>query len=184
MITLTETQIDDALTRLEKGLRKYCWIQDNLHRAGVDQDKEFQTRFNDFYKVRRNAGWRACYFTLLEHGKTQPVCSFPMILGALREQTGQIEASFASKLIATLDPSQPVIDKFVLTNFGLSLPAQYAKDRESKTATVYQCLCRLYEELLSLPVAQTVRRKFTQAYPWADISNLKMLDLVLWQTRS
>lgn len=180
----TEAQIDGALARIAQGLRTYCWIQNNLHRVDASQDLEFQTRYHGFYKLRgRDAGWRACYFELLEQGKSQPVLSFSQILGTLRERTGKIEASFTSKLIATLDPSKPVIDIHVLKWFGLRKPAQKAKDREAKTVALYQCLCRRYEEEMSKPDVHNIYRKFSEAYPWANISDLKKIDLVLWQIR-
>ena len=55
--------------------------------------------------------------------------NFPEALRALRERTGRLEASFASKLVATLDPNKPVIDKFVLSNFNLRLPYHGAANR-------------------------------------------------------
>lgn len=47
---------------------------------------------------------------------------FHDVLRALHHATGRWEASFASKLVATFDPSKPMIDAVVLTNVGLRLP--------------------------------------------------------------
>ena len=40
-----------------------------------------------------------------------------------------IEASFSSKMLATIDPSKPIWDQYVLKNLGLQLKG---KDAESK----------------------------------------------------
>jgi hypothetical protein len=94
-----------------------------------------------------------------------------------------LEASFASKLVATLNPDKPVIDKFVLTNFGLSLPSQYENDREAKAVKIYDELCAAYDELLQKPIMNTIRIKFAEQFPWATTTDLKKVDLILWQIR-
>ncbi len=179
---LTKNRLNETLPKIEKGIRKYCWIQDKFLRYNVSKDQEFQTRYNDFYKVRRNAIWRAYYYELLEMAKVQGI-TFTRALHILRERTGRIEASFASKLVATIYTNKPVMDRFVLDNFGLRLPYQYTSNRESKTIQIYNQLCQEYEELMTLPIVDTVCAKFNQLYPWVNISDLKKVDLMLWQIR-
>jgi hypothetical protein len=110
--------------------------------------------------------------------------TFRKALSVLRIQTGRIEASFASKLVATLDPTKPVIDKFILHNFSLRLPYYKASSRESKTVDVYDKLCCEYEVLMSNPKGRMICDKFKHRYPWAKITDLKKIDLVLWQIRN
>ena len=182
MIVLTENEVYEALPKVLEGLRKYCWLQDNFRRCDVSKDRGFQRKYNDFYKVRRDADWRRHYYELMEKAKIQEI-PFPEALRALRERTGRIEASFASKLVATRDPNKPVVDKFVLKNFGLRLPYHYAANRESRTIEVYEELCRRYAHLMGRSVARMICENFARMYPWAKITDLKKIDLVLWQTR-
>jgi hypothetical protein len=182
MIVLTEDQVDKALPRIAEGLSKYCWIQNNFEQCNVCRHRDFQTRFDDFYKVRRNASWRNHYYELMEAAKAKGI-TFSQALRTLRERTGRIEASFASKLVATLDPNKPVVDKFVLGNFSLRLPYHSTDNRESKTIQVYNQLCRKYEELMACPIARMIYAMFAQMYPWANITDLKKVDFVLWQIR-
>lgn len=182
MLILTEADVNTALPRIEAGLRKYCWIQENLHRCDVSTDEGFQTASNGFYRVRRNAEWRAHYYRLLEAAKQHPL-TFAQTLRALREKTGRLEASFASKLVATLDPEKQVVDKYVLSNFGLRLPYHHAANRETRIVEVYARLCRRYADLMRAPIARVIYRRFAEAYPWAGITDLKKIDLVLWQVR-
>lgn len=102
---------------------------------------------------------------------------------ALRQHSGRIEASFASKLVATLKPTTPVIDKFVLKNFGLRLPYTYAPGRERKTVAIYDKLCSRYEALLHSPTGRLICARFSERFPQSDIEDLKKIDLVLWQHR-
>ena len=182
MIKLTEKEIDEGLAKIRYGLRKYCWIQANLQKCDVSKDHDFQTRFNDFYKVRRDARWRGRYYELMQKAKGDGI-TFAKAVRALRDQTGRIEASFASKLVATLDPAKPVIDKFVLGNFGLRLPYHNASNREPKAVEVYKQLCKEYEALMSSSIGHMICDKFRNRYPWAEITDLKKIDLVLWQIR-
>lgn len=101
----------------------------------------------------------------------------------MRQATGRFEASFASKLVASLDPTLPVVDRVVLENFGLSLPYYYAADRERRILQVYSELRARYEALLGTDLGRLIHRKFTARHPHAAISDLKKVDLVLWQHR-
>lgn len=109
-IGLDRRAIDMALPRVANGLTKYLWLQQELHDRDVARNREYQTRFSGFYRVRRNSAWRQVSFGMLEDIKRRPVVSIGETLQQLHDATGRLEASFASKLVATVDPSQPVID--------------------------------------------------------------------------
>lgn len=182
VIKFSEDQIDDALARAEFGLQKYHWLQDNVWKRDVSTDAAFQRAFNGFYRVRRDIGWRKVYFGLMEEGKRSAV-GFRYALETLRAATGRIEASYSSKLVATLDPGQPVIDRFVLRNFGLHLPYPEEADRLAKTLQVHSDLCEAYRRLMGSPTGISIIARFRERYPSAQITDLKRVDLVLWQIR-
>jgi hypothetical protein len=123
------------------------------------------------------------YYEIMERAKTNTL-GFREVLLELKKRTGRLEASFASKLIATLHPHQPVIDKFVLKYFRLRLPYPYEKERERKVVEIYEMLCRNYANFMSMPTARAICDRFEAKYPWAAITDLKKVDLVLWQTRT
>jgi len=181
-LAITDAVIDAALLKIEQGLRKYLWIQANVHQCDVSVDRGFQKTFNKFYRVRRNDIWQQCYYALMESAKNTDI-TFRDALATLTRQTQRLEASFASKLVATLHPDKPVLDRFVLVNFGLRLPYFSAHDRESRTVLVYDELCSRYEVLLKNRDGEMICTKFRAKYPWAEITELKMIDLVLWQSR-
>lgn len=180
---LTETEIEAAVGRIGVGLRKYLWLQTEVGRRDVSRDATFQRRFNGFYRVRRDAEWRERYFRLMEESK-RGGAHFAQVLRTMHAATGRYEASFASKLVATLDPTQPVIDRFVLENFGLRLPYPYQKNRETRILQVHAELCAKYEALLASDVGRLIREKVEARYPGTGISDLKRVDLVLWQHRA
>jgi hypothetical protein len=179
---LTEPTIDEALSKIGVGLQKYCWIQNNIHKCDVSLDPTFQTRFNGFYKVRRDAVWRRQFYTLLETRKVSGI-TFPEALHALLVATSRLEASFASKLVATVHPDMPVIDKCILNNFRLRLPYYSSSNREKRCIDAYNQLCETYRALIGSAEGVMVCEKFLNQFSRAQITDIKKVDLVLWQIR-
>ena len=179
---ISGTEVKNALDKIEGPLRKYCWIQERVHRCDVRKDDEFQRRFNGFYRVRRGPKWQECFYDLLETAKQRTI-AFPEALSELQRRTGRFEAVFASKLVATLDPTKPVIDAVVLGHFGMCLPAYTSPSRESKTIEAYNELARKLRGLLESGSGKLILDAFRLRYPLADVTNLKKIDLVLWQIR-
>ena len=108
---------------------------------------------------------------------------FDAVLDTLHATTGRYEASFASKLVATLDTSKPVIDSTVLRNLGERLPYHGAKDRVARIKAIYADLCFVMTAFLPTETGRYLTAEFQRSHPKADITEIKMLDLVLWQTR-
>ena len=123
-VPLKREHIDSALGRCGQPLAKYLWLQQQLHAVDVSRDQAYQRAFNSFYRVRRNAEWQTTFFNLMERVKRRKP-GFRNLLAAIRESTGRLEVSFASKLLVTLDPSNPVIDSVVLKNLGIRLPGRH-----------------------------------------------------------
>lgn len=176
------TQVLAALPRVAPGLAKYCWLQAHLFDRDVSVDREFQRRFAGFYRVRRGEAWRRAFFEILQNHKGTNL-RFSNALGQLAVATGRVEASFASKLVATINPDQPVIDSVVLRNVGLRLPPPGAADRLDRIVLVHSRLANWYTQQLGSAAGAEVIRLFREAYPSALISDTKALDLVLWQIR-
>lgn len=170
--------------KLEVGLKKYCRIQSMFWDVDVSQSREFQKSFNGFYRVRRNPEWQSHFYGIMEKIKTEDM-DYEQVLRHVHEKTGNIEASFCSKLIATRHPDHPIIDQFVLENLGMELPKPYEKkDRLGKTVSVYKKLVAKYETMLKEPKHIQAVNELRQRYPMAEsISDVKALDLIMWQTR-
>ena len=65
--------------------------------------------YDGFYRVRRNEEWRKYYFKLMQEMRSKDV-SFGDILTSINKETGRIEASFSSKLLATINPNYLIWD--------------------------------------------------------------------------
>jgi hypothetical protein len=182
MRTFTKDEIQTALGQLERGVERYLWLQRHVRLCDVSTNEDFQRSFSSFYRVRRSSQWRSAFFTLLESAKAKTI-DFPEALKEINRRTGRVEASFASKLVATLDTSMPVVDKFVLAHFDLRLPRWGLADRELKTIDLYRGLCDRYGTVIQSPTGKRIRELFDGRYPCSEVSELKKIDLVLWQIR-
>jgi hypothetical protein len=182
-IQLSIEQIDTAIPKLEKWLKQYICLQYKFNELeNFHNDKNFRREYNHFYRVRRNAVWQNVFYELMARAKKERL-QFPVILYDLQQATSRYEASFASKLFATLNPSAPIIDSVVLKNLGLRLPHASVRDRAAKIVEIHQKLERLFADFLTTNNGKYLVRNFRSTYPNSSVTEEKMLDLVLWQTR-
>jgi|SRR3989344_6101077 len=182
MISLNKQQINMAIPKVRVGLEKYLWLQNEVTKRDVSTDRDFQKRFNAFYRVRRNKGWQKDFYELLELNKKTRV-SLEEVLTSLHKKVGRVEASFASKLVATINPKKPVIDKIVFNNLGLKLPTKNTKDRNTIIVQQYEHLAKEFSGFLQTENGKYLIGQFIKNYPQSKLSEVKMLDLILWQTR-
>ena len=108
-------------SKKKRGVEKYAEIIKTFSLVNVTADKEFQRKFNGFYRVRRNTEWQNAFYDIMERGKKED-WTFESVLRELYDKTGRVEASFASKLIHTLNKDMPIWDQFVLQNLNFKMP--------------------------------------------------------------
>src|ERR1700675_1786990 len=145
---LTRQETHPAIPKVAAGLAKYQHLRRLIRtRPRFAHERAFQKAFNGFYRVRRNAEWQRVFYATLSHCHHHPL-TFAQVLRRIRRTTGRTEASFASKLVATLDASQPVIDSVVLAKLGLSLPAAHDARRQEQIVQIHALLRRRYVKFL------------------------------------
>ena len=183
-IELDRQKVDAALPKVAPGLAKYLKIMEFVATdPAFHDDPEFRRAFNGFYRVRRSAQtWQPHYFALMARAKSNGF-DFSQTLEELFVATGRIEASFASKLYATLHPNAPVIDTVVLGNLGLRLPPATVPKRLDKVVNIHNCLTKTFANLLATEDGKYLVQSFRAAYPKASVTDEKALELVIWQIR-
>ena len=102
-------------------LDKYKYIKENLYKCDVSKDPVFQKKFNSFYRVRRDEKWRKKFYNYFEKNKNNTNIGFETILKDLLLETGNIEASFSSKMLSLINNDMPIWDQYVLKNMGLEV---------------------------------------------------------------
>lgn len=185
-VSLTNQQIDSGLEKIKKGLFQYLAIQKHFNELTgrpLKDDKYFRTKFNGFYRIRQKpAAWYDAFYVLLDESRSQSI-NFSTILRSLHKATDRYEASFASKLLATLNPQMPVIDSVVLKNLNTKLPYPSDPNRLDSICSLHDELNRCYTEYLQSEQGRYLVSQFQKVYPNADITEVKMVDLILWQSR-
>lgn len=165
------------------GLDRYTGIMQQAKTTDISKDREFQRLFNAFYRVRRNEDWRKIYYTLFEQMK-QGSPGFESILQHLYEKTGRIEASFSSKMLATLCPEKPIWDRYVLENLGLTLDGGSKEQQLRNAVVLYHEIENWYAGFLTTDCALACLETFNNTfhgYTW--ISDIKKIDCFLWSIR-
>jgi hypothetical protein len=178
-----KSRIISALETVDQGVFKYQKIMNALNAVDVSNDRDFQKLFNGFYKMRqRKEDYYKAYFKYLEENKNSPV-KYADVLMHFYTKFNRVEASFASKLVATIDSSKPIIDKYVLKNLDMKLPYAYDSFRISKIIAIYSTVEMKMLELCQSPVGQETIALFDLKFPQNTISSMKKLDFVLWKIR-
>ena len=182
---MDESQVVTAINKARKGIVQYLELMDLRLHVDVSRDRSFQRKYNAFYRVRqRPKEWYELYFSYMESCKANPP-SFDSTIDYLFAALGRYEPSFSSKLVATLDPYQPVWDEFVLRNTNQKPPPYAAKNRVERAKVVYRNVQRWYVEYLPTGEARRVIELFDREVKDHDrVTNLKKIDFVLWQIRA
>jgi len=181
-------QKDEIVTAIElarKGINQYLAIMEMFPSIDVSTDKTFQRQFNAFYRIRqRPEKWYSEYYSFMESKKNSPV-RFETVLDHIYGVLGRYEPSFSSKLAATLDPNEPVWDKYVLKNTGQKGPYYTAFNKLERAKTVFENIRKWYIEHMQSSEGKMIIEVFNNMVKEHDkITNIKKVDFILWKTRS
>jgi len=182
---LNENEIVSAIQKARKGIGQYLAIMELFPAVAVSANPGFQRRYNAFYRVqRRPREWYEEYFSYMQRSKGSSVV-FEDVLDHLYATLGRYEPSFSSKLAATLDPNQPVWDKFVLKNTKQTAPLYMAKNKIQRAKQVFQNIRDWYSDFMKSDEAQLIITAFNRLVEQNEkITEVKKIDFVLWQKRT
>jgi hypothetical protein len=172
--------------KVKEGMDKYVVIMDLFHRIDVSKDTNFQKKFNGFYKIRQRS--QEFYFSLynfLEDNKKSNDLGYETVLRHFKNKFNKLEVSFSSKLLATINPELPIWDSVVMDNLKLKKPGYNKTIDERLVASIeiYNKMILWYDEQLKSKVGKQMLKDFNDRIPEANITDLKKIDLILWQTR-
>lgn len=183
---MTQEEIKAAIERAKPGILKYINIMDMSCTEDAVKSLIFQKLYKGFYRVRRNDQWCKKYFShLIENIKKNDI-SFDNVLDYVFKETGRCEASFSSKLVATINPNKPIWDKWIIENTGLRAPSSANKNKIALTKAAYQSIVLWYDVFLKSADGELWIKTFIENVP-ADvadkITDVKKVDFILWQIR-
>lgn len=170
--------------KIKVGVEKYLWIMETVKKVNVQKNKEFQRKFNGFYRIRQRSElfYKVLYF-YLEKNKNKKI-SFEETLDFLLKKTNHFEPSFSSKIMATVNPVFPIWDSEVLKRLELSRPNDNNKKiKFEKIVKVYEDIINWYGVFLKTKEAKNMIKEFNKKIGLLNITDIKKIDFILWQTR-
>lgn len=176
-------QIFQERLAISFGLDKYKVIMERFNKTNISTDVDFQRTFNGFYIVRRNKQWRKTYYDYFESIKDKNI-DFADIITYLYNNTDNIESSFASKMLATINPNKPIWDRFVLQNLNMELIGKTQEERLQNAIKLYADIELWYNDFLKTKKAKECIKYFDEILPdYKWISDIKKIDCILWGAR-
>ena len=177
----------DRLKRVESVLGKYDYVQRSLHACKVVTNTAYRSAFIGYYRMGfRSPRWYDMFFSILEREKRGDKVSFRTVLLEILRETGRLEASFSSKLVATISDNCPVWDRYVLDNLGLRAPfwSPDSERRLQRCVELYSNIQSWSSRVIQQDGFWEWRSRFDRLFPhfW-HFSDIKKLDLLLWQSR-
>lgn len=183
MIYIDSKKVIEARIAESMGFDKYKQIMETVRKTNVSADLDFQRIFNAFYRVRRNAEWRKTYYDLFETSKNSTP-SFESIIRTMYEATGNIEASFSSKMLATINPEMPIWDRYVVQNLCLEMRGKTKEDQLKCAVDLYDKMIGWYEGFLQTENGRDCIVEFDWILPrYVWMSDVKKIDFYLWSIR-
>jgi hypothetical protein len=182
MIHIDAKEVEAALLRkdVQLGVTKYVEIMERARKTNVSTDLGFQKLFNGFYIIRqRPARFYERYYDFMESHKRN-ISTFEEAVTHFYKEFGSIEASFSSKLVATLNPSMPIWDSMVMKTLGYQYPSYTCANRLQQTIYVYYQIVGWYREFIKTDNARELLQIFDKCFPCMEITDTKKIDFVIW----
>ena len=178
-VNLVENIVSKALH-----IKDYTEIISTFSARNLSTDHNFQKTFNRFYVVRRNQAWRDVYYSFFEDNKHRKDLTFSEILYHLYDNTGQIEHSFSSKLLATINPEFPIWDSYVLNHIGLVLEGRTKAEQLQNRVKLYDDIMLWYTDFLKTEDAKEAISIFDGIMPhYTHLTPVKKIDYIIWGVR-
>ena len=185
---------------MQKSLEVACAFEQytktlDLRDVNVSTDVDYQKNYNSYYRVRRDKAWRDKYFEYMEANKDNESLSFEDILRYLSsiphkvrktESNGgmstAVEASFASKMLATINTDYPVWDSQVVR--ALEIDFDYSLTGEKKICAYVEAYTALTEQVgnfINTAEGRACIATFDRTFPnHTHLSAFKKIDFFLW----
>lgn len=149
--------------------------------------KDYQENYANYYRMSRmDENWRTAYFRYMQKQVVNSDITFEEILTQIssvphkRDNNSRktIDASFASKMLATLNSNYPIWDSHVAKVVGIRYQTRTVKDY----VEIYNELTENIHAFLQTTNGAMCVEEFDKMFPnFTDISPVKKIDLYLWK---
>ncbi len=152
----------------------------------------YQKNFTNYYRVRRDTCWLEKFYKYLDDNNDNTSITFKEILKELSSWEHHIkkcksnpngvgktiEASFASKMLATINPNYPIWDSQVVRALNITLEGD---DKIDSYVKAYDELTNTIKEYIESEDGKKAIELFDKQFPnYTWVSNYKKIDFYLW----
>lgn len=196
---ISEEKINKALTKRIKGISIYIELMRTID-SGI-LTEEFKENFKKFYGMKRckfSDEFYTKYFEYLDKNRKKnnqnyKKIEFNEVINYIW-QTGtsnRVEASFCSKLLASINSDKPVWDRNVFSWLEMTRPASI-KDKNKQIKKAIETYDKLIEEInrqfyntgnakKCIEIFnEFFNRNFSEGNDLKYISSMKKIDFILW----
>ena len=100
------------------------------------------------------------------------------------EATGNIEASFSSKMLAMINPEMPIWDRYVVQNLCLNMKGKTKEVQLKCAINLYDQMISWYDGFLQTENGRECISEFDRILPgYVWMSDVKKIDFYLWSIR-
>ena len=120
-------------------------------------------------------------FEQIRNGKKLTIAE---VLEKLFESDKRKELSFASKMLATIDPKLPVWDSKVRKRINADGELRLKSTHKNIEECVegYNAMQKWYVKFMKTPKAKDMIAEFDAHFPNEKITQIKKIDFIFWQT--
>lgn len=181
---------------------KYLAIMNAIANPEIDvsTDTDFQKAYSGYYfPAQVKQDFKDFYFDYMETCR-KDIPTFSDALQCIYENSGAVHYSFTSKLMHTLNPNYPVLDKHVLRLLGFQLmdarligknvpDYQAKKDADAKRRIEYYCgvfdkVTAEYKKYKNEAFMRDAISQFDEKFPdFSGLSYTKKVDILLFRLR-
>lgn len=181
---------------LEEACAFHAYRKTRALDTNIALDADYQKNFNNYYRIRRDEQWRQAYYRYLEDNKHHKDITFKQILRYLSEVphivricgknpdgiARTVEPSFASKMLATINPDHPVWDSQVLRFLGRKVPEGLGRCEKIETCVrIYGEVEQEIGEFIGSAQGKACIELFDKTFPGCrDFSDFKKMDYYMW----
>lgn len=166
------------------GMDKYERIMQMMNDSkDLSTDKEFIKTFNAFYRVRRDKKWQDSFYKFFQENRNNKNLTFDEIIDYMFDETGNVEASFCSKMLATINPNMPIWDQYIIKNLKIKVEGNEKLERKESVKKAYRDIINEMNERLKRDDVKIAIKEFREFFPNTYFSDMKILDYLIWNER-
>lgn len=173
----------------------YAQIMNKVQTVNVSVDHNFKDTFCEYYGLNgfTDLSFQNDFFNYMQQIKSKnPLPSYRDVMEQLWKQTGRVDYSFSSKLLHTLNPNSPILDRHVLRLLGFERKdSGKPQSRINYYSVVYETVEAEYKQIATdLENGCTSKicnalRTLDSKYPKGSyLSTARKIDCLLFRLRN